>query len=148
MSLSASEDEYSQERSDLKLAVGTRVQGFFKPEGAAESDGQWYSGKIVSQNAGGMWRVLFEDGEEHDYGGLEADLRLAKGPWESWLDSYVPALLTSAYRAARRDPVRFDRSLLEPVHNPEEHCRGKDAAASCAGTPATAVKRKRAAQQH
>ncbi len=101
-----------------RLAVGMKVEGFFQLQNvAADSAGDWFPGKITSQNADGTWHITFEDGDEGDYKGLDDDLRLASGPWESWLDAYLPDLLISAYRAARRDPTRMPK--LEPVLNPE-----------------------------
>ena len=147
VSSSASEDDSGegQESFDLRPAVGMRVEGFFKYSSQGEeTPGRWYAGKITSQNEDGSWHVDFEDGDDGDYEGLKEDeLRLASGPWESWLDAYLPDLLISAYRSARRDPARFDKRRLELVHNPEKCCHGNDAAASCAGTPATQVKRRR-----
>jgi hypothetical protein len=139
---SADESPDPEEVCTPRLAVGMRVEGYFKLD--ADTAGDWYPGKIVLQNADGSWHVKYEDGDEQDYEGLkEDDLRLASGPWESWLDTYLPDLLISAYRAARRDPVQFDRSRLDRVHNPEKYCHCDDDAASCAGTPATAVTGKR-----
>ena len=116
-----------------------RVEGCFKIAGAsAETAGDWFPGKITSQKADGTWHVTFDDGDEAEYKGLEDnDLRLASGPWESWLDAYLPDLLISAYRAARRDPTRMH--MLEPVHNPEKFC-DFDAGdvLSLAGTPGKA----------
>ena len=126
----------------LRPAVGMKVEGFFKDPDAGESAdtaGNWYPGKIVSKNADGMWHVVFEDGDEGDYKGLEDDLRLASGPWESWLDAYVPDLLISAYRAARRDPTLM--SNLEPVQSPELFCDLGDALSN-AGTPGQAKRHK------
>jgi hypothetical protein len=119
-----------------RLAVGMKVEGFFKIPGAsADTAGDWFHGNITSQNADGTWHVTFEDGDEGDYKGLDDDLRLASGPWESWLDAYLPDLLISAYRAARRDPSRMHK--LEPVLNPEKFCSFEDALSS-AGTPGQA----------
>ena len=123
-----------------------RVEGYFKLD--ADTEGAWFPGKIVSENADGLWHVKFEDGDEQDYEGLkEDDLRLASGPWESWLDAYLPDLLFSAYRSARRYPARYDMRRLQQVHNPEKYFGGNDAAVSCPGpdtpSPATQVKRKR-----
>ena len=146
VSSSASEDDSEgQERFDLRPAVGMRVEGFFKYSSQGEeTPGQWSPGKITSQNADGSWHVDFEDGNDGDYEGLKEDeLRLASGPWESWLDAYLPDLLISAYRAARRDPSRVDKSQLEPVHSPEKFCDLDDEAISSAGTPGM-VKRRRA----
>jgi hypothetical protein len=119
-----------------RLAVGMQVEGFFKlPDASADSKGDWFPGKITSQNADGTWKVTFEDGDEGDYKGLDDDFRLASGPWESWLDAYLPDLLISAYRAARRDPSRMHK--LEPVQSPERFC-DTDEVLSCAGTPGQA----------
>jgi hypothetical protein len=119
-----------------KLAVGMRVEGFFKlSDAGTETAGDWFPGKITSQNADGTWRVTFEDNDEGDYHGLDDDLRLTLGPWESWLDAYLPDLLISAYRAARRDPSRMH--MLEPVQHPEIFCDFDDDLSS-AGTPGQA----------
>ena len=145
---SSSADEYSDSEEVYipRLAVGMRVEGYFKLD--ADTEGAWFPGKIVSENADGLWHVKFEDGDEQDYEGLkEDDLRLASGPWESWLDAYLPDLLFSAYRSARRDPAQYDMTRLQQVHNPEKYFGGNDAAVSCPGpdtpSPATQVKRKR-----
>ena len=119
-----------------RLAVGMKVEGFFKLQDASsDSAGDWFPGKITSQNADGTWHITFEDGDEGEYKGLDDDLRLASGPWESWLDAYLPDLLISAYRAARRDPSRMPK--LEPVLNPENFCDTEDDLSS-AGTPGQA----------
>lgn len=119
-----------------RLAVGMKVEGFFKLQDASsDSAGDWFPGKITSQNADGTWHITFEDGDEGEYKGLDDDLRLASGPWESWLDAYLPDLLISAYRAARRDPSRMPK--LEPVLNPENFCDFADDLSS-AGTPGQA----------
>jgi hypothetical protein len=119
-----------------RLAVGMKVEGFFKLQDASsDSAGDWFPGKITSQNADGTWHITFEDGDEGEYKGLDDDLRLASGPWESWLDAYLPDLLISAYRAARRDPSRMPK--LEPVLNPENFCDFEDDLSS-AGTPGQA----------
>ena len=115
-----------------------RVEGFFKLSDVSDGDaGQWYPGKITSQNADGSWHITYEDGDTGDYTGLDAaDLRLASGPWESWLDAYLPDLMISAYRAARRDPSRMDK--LEPVSHPERFCDSAEDVLSSAGTPGQA----------
>lgn len=53
------------------------------------------------------------------------------GPWETWLETYLPDLLLSIFRASRRDPAWPDKRRLEAIENPEF-----EDAFSDAGTPA------------
>jgi len=55
-----------------KTAIGATIKAFFYPEhdpdGLLGSPGDWYRGKIVSQNIkDDSWNVLFEDGDKGTY---------------------------------------------------------------------------------
>jgi hypothetical protein len=103
-----------------KVAVGSRVECFFKSSEEA-SDGEWYSGEVTAQNGNGSWQILFDDGEEHNFDNNDPDLRLESfGPWTTWLESYMPGLLLSAYRAARRTPTQLEMRFFNMVQNPEQ----------------------------
>jgi hypothetical protein len=41
--------------------------------------------------------------------------------WATWLDTYLPDLLLSAYRAARRDPYQVEMRFLDMLQNPEQY---------------------------
>lgn len=105
------------------LEVGMKVEAKFDLVENGENVGKWYLGTIVGKNEmieQKKWTVLFEDGDEFDYDGLGDDgLRLASGPWERWFDEYLPQLVLSAFRAARRDPTL--RSPLDMIL-PREDC--------------------------
>ena len=87
------------------------VEGLYDQDG----EGKWYPGKVVGdKKEDGNWEVHFEDGDIFPY----------------------KALLTSAYRAARREGRMAD---LDPVLHPEQF----DDAASGAGTPGPAAASRR-----
>ena len=120
------------------LKVGMEVEGFFYPEGSQDrKDGTWWLGEVVGLKEGGSVQVRFvEDGEEHEYeeGLKDGELRLACGPWQSWFDEYLPGLVLSAFRAARRYPDR--RGSLNVVLDPQTFCNmARDCDLSIAGTP-------------
>ena len=120
------------------LEVGVEVQGFFTPEGSQDrNDGTWWQGEVVRVKEGGAVEVRFvEDGEEHEYeeGLKDGELRLACGPWQSWFDEYLPGLVLSAFRAARRYPDR--RDSLNAILDPQTFCNmARDGDLSIAGTP-------------
>ena len=119
------------------LKVGMEVEGFFYPEGSQDrKDGTWWPGKIVEFKKGTSVNVLFADGEEHEYeeGLKDGELRLACGPWQSWFDEYLPGLVLSAFRAARRYPDR--RDSLNAILDPQTFCNmARDGDLSIAGTP-------------
>jgi hypothetical protein len=120
------------------LKVGMEVEGFFYPEGSQDrNDGTWWQGEVVRVKEGGAVEVRFvEDGEEHEYeeGLKDGELRLACGPWQSWFDEYLPGLVLSAFRAARRYPDR--RGSLNVVLDPQTFCNmARDCDLSIAGTP-------------
>ena len=120
------------------LEVGVEVQGFFTPEGSqGEEYGTWWQGEVLRVKEGGAVEVRFvEDGEEHEYeeGLKDGELRLACGPWQSWFDEYLPGLVLSAFRAARRYPDR--RGSLNVVLDPQTFCNmARDCDLSIAGTP-------------
>ena len=103
-----------------KIAIGTRVECFFK-NSEKDSNGEWYAGKVTSQIKNGSWRIKFDDGEEHNFEGDDPDLRLeTSGPWATWLDAYLPDLLLSAYRAARRTPTQLEMRFFNMLQNPEQ----------------------------
>lgn len=120
------------------LKVGMEVEGFFYPEGSQDrNDGTWWQGEVVRVKEGGAVEVRFvEDGEEHEYeeGLKDGELRLACGPWQSWFDEYLPGLVLSAFRAARRYPDR--RDSLNAILDPQTFCNmARDGDLSIAGTP-------------
>ena len=120
------------------LKVGMEVEGFFYPEGSQDrNDGPWWQGEVVRVKEGGAVEVRFvEDGEEHEYeeGLKDGELRLACGPWQSWFDEYLPGLVLSAFRAARRYPDR--RDSLNAILDPQTFCNmARDGDLSIAGTP-------------
>jgi hypothetical protein len=97
-----------------EFAEGTRVECLFKdPEDPSEV-GAWYAG-----NENGSWKIKFDD-DEGDFQANDPDLRLADGPWATWLDIYLPNLLISAYRAAPKEPYQFEIRYFNMLHNPEE----------------------------
>jgi hypothetical protein len=104
-----------------KVAVGCRVEGFFKSSVEA-SDGEWFPGEVISRNSrSGSWQVKFDDGEEHNFEANDPDLRLeSSGPWTTWLDTYMPGLLLSAYRAARRTPTQLEMRFFNMLQHPEQ----------------------------
>ena len=104
-----------------EIAEGTRVQCLFKDDTEEPSDnGKWYLGTVKSQNENGSWKITFEDGDEDDFNANDPDLRLASGPWATWLDIYLPNLLISAYRAARREPYQVEIRYFNMLQNPEQ----------------------------
>ena len=105
-----------------KVAVGSRVECFFKASEEA-SDGEWDPGKVISQNGdGSSWQVKFDDGEEHTIETNDPDLRLeSSGPWGIWLETYMPGLLLLAYRAARRTPTLLDMRFFNMLQYPEQY---------------------------
>ncbi len=46
------------------------------------------------------------------------------GPWETWLETYLPDLLLSSYRAYRRDPSKAAKPPLDPILTPENFLGG------------------------
>ena len=104
-----------------EIAVGTRVQCLFKDPAEPSDIGKWYDGTVKSQNENGSWKITFEeDGDEDDFNANDPDLRLASGPWATWLDIYLPNLLISAYRAARREPYQVEIRYFNMLQNPEQ----------------------------
>ena len=105
-----------------EIAEGTRVRCLFKDDTEEPSDnGKWYLGTVKSQNENGSWKITFEeDGDEDDFNANDPDLRLASGPWATWLDIYLPNLLISAYRAARREPYQVEIRYFNMLQNPEQ----------------------------
>jgi hypothetical protein len=104
-----------------EIAVGTRVQCLFKDPAEPSDNGKWYDGTVKSQNENGSWKITFEeDGDEDDFNADDPDLRLASGPWATWLDIYLPNLLISAYRAARREPYQVEIRYFNMLQNPEQ----------------------------
>lgn len=104
-----------------EIAEGTRVQCLFKDPAEPSDIGKWYDGTVKSQNENGSWKITFEeDGDEDDFNANDPDLRLASGPWATWLDIYLPNLLISAYRAARREPYQVEIRYFNMLQNPEQ----------------------------
>ena len=110
-----------------KIAEGTRVECLFKdPEESADA-GAWFAGVVESQNEDGSWKIKFDDGDQDNFMADDPDLRLeSSGPWATWLDTYLPGLLLSAYRAYRRDPYQVEPRFFSMVHNPEQFCDSAD----------------------
>ena len=104
-----------------KIAEGTRVECLFKDTEEPCDKGEWYVGTAISQNEDGSWKIKFDDGDEDNFKADDPDLRLASGPWATWLDTYLPDLLLSAYRAARRDPYQVEMRFLDMLQNPEQY---------------------------
>jgi hypothetical protein len=102
-----------------EIAVGTRVECLFKDTEDPSEVGVWYAGTVNSQNTNGTWKIKFDDEDEGDFKADDPDLRLASGPWATWLDTYLPNLLISAYRAARRDPYQVKMRFFDMLQNPE-----------------------------
>ena len=120
------------------MVDGMEVEGFYESADGVPG-GEWYPGKVVGdKKEDGDWEVLFDDGDRFPYKGLDGkELRLAvSGSWKKWLDVYLQALLTSAYRTARREGRIAD---LDPVLHSEQF----DDAASGAGTPGPAAASRR-----
>ena len=120
------------------LEVGVEVQGFFTPEGSQDEEyGTWWDGKVVGLKKGKFVKIhYYADDEEVEYpdGLKEGELRLACGPWQSWFDEYLPGLVLSAFRAARRYPDR--RDSLNAILDPQTFCNmARDGDLSIAGTP-------------
>jgi hypothetical protein len=103
-----------------EIAEGTRVQCLFKGPQDPSDNGKWYLGTVKSQNENGSWKITFEDGDEDDFDANDPDLRLASGPWATWLDIYLPNLLISAYRAARKEPYQVEIRYFNMLQNPEQ----------------------------
>ena len=103
------------------IAEGTRVECLFKDAEEPSDDGGWYAGTVKSQNEDGSWKIKFDDGDEDDFKEDDPDFRLeTSGPWATWLDTYLPDLLLSAYRAARRNPYQVDMRFFQMLQNPEK----------------------------
>ena len=103
------------------IAEGTRVECLFKDPEEPSDVGVWYAGTAISQKEDGSWKIKFDDGDEDNFKADDPDLRLASGPWATWLDTYMPDLLLSAYRAARRDPCQVEMRFLDMLQNPEQY---------------------------
>ena len=103
-----------------KIAEGTRVECLFKDPGVPSEVGVWYAGTVKSQNKNGSWKISFDDGDAGDFNADDPDLRLASGPWATWLDIYLPNLLISAYRAARKEPYQVEIRYFNMLQNPEQ----------------------------
>lgn len=86
------------------IAVGTQVECLFKDPNKPSEVGRWYAGIVKAKNKDETWKIKFEDGDEGDFKADDPDLRFPPGPWATWLDIYLPNLLISAYRAARKGP--------------------------------------------
>jgi hypothetical protein len=117
----ASVGDQSAVAQHFKVAIGpgTRVQGLFKSED--DPDGTWYGGEVTSRGENELWHVKFDDGDNVDFADDDPDLRLeSTGPWGTWLDTYLPDLLLSAYRAARRTPTRLDPRFFKMLQSPED----------------------------
>ena len=103
----------------LKVAIGTRVECLFKS--VDDPDGTWFGGVVTSRREDGLWHVEFDDGDDGDFGDDDPDLRHeSTGPWGTWLDTYLPDLLLSAYRAARRAPTQLDLRFFKMLQYPED----------------------------
>jgi hypothetical protein len=102
----------------VDIGPGTRVECLFTLDGA---DAEWYAGEVVSENkVKGTWHIKFDDEQEEDIEYSDPELRLeSAGPWTTWLDTYLPRLLLSAYRAARRTPTDLDERFFEVLQKPE-----------------------------
>ena len=103
-----------------EIAVGTRVECLFKDTEDPSEVGAWYAGTVKSQNESGSWKIKFDDGDEGDFQANDPDLRLEDGPWATWLDIYLPNLLISAYRAARKEPYKVEIRYFYMLQNPED----------------------------
>ena len=103
-----------------KIAEGTRVECLFKDTEEPSDVGEWYAGTVISQNEDGSWKIKFDDGDEDNFKADDPDLRLASGPWATWLDTYLPDLLLSAYRAACRDPYQVEMRFFNMLQDPEQ----------------------------
>ena len=103
-----------------KIAEGTRVECLFKDTEDPSEVGAWYAGTVKSQNENGSWKIKFDDGDEGDFQANDPDLRLEDGPWATWLDIYLPNLLISAYRAARKEPYKVEIRYFNMLQNPED----------------------------
>ena len=175
----AADQQAEPEREALVLDIGERVQALFDEEGTKT----WYSGVVVAQNADtGSYHVKFDDGEEGDfqgdnhaplaslldcagrsdnsdlcYAGNDADLRRGSWPWAAWLELYLPDLLLTVYRVARRNasllylhqlqnPWNFLDEVSEFHHSNFCDVRvlrfQEDDAVSSAGTPAQTKRRR------
>jgi hypothetical protein len=97
------------------------VECLFKDTEDPCDKGEWYVGTAISQNEDESWKIKFDDGDEDNFKADDPDLRLASGPWATWLDTYLPDLLLSAYRAARRDPYQVEMRFLDMLQNPEQY---------------------------
>lgn len=112
-----------------KIAEGTRVECLFKDTEEPCDKGEWYVGTAISQNEDGSWKIKFDDGDEGDFQANDPDLRLEDGPWATWLHIYLPNLLISAYRAARKKPYRFaEIRYFNMLQKPEEYADVTDSA--------------------
>ena len=103
-----------------EIAEGTRVECLFKDTEDPSEVGAWYAGTVKSQNENGSWKIKFDDGDEGDFQANDPDLRLEDGPWATWLDIYLPNLLISAYRAARKEPYKVEIRYFNMLQNPED----------------------------
>ena len=112
-----------------QIADGTRVECLFKNTEDPSEVGAWYAGTVKSQNENGSWKIKFDDGDEGDFQANDPDLRLEDGPWATWLHIYLPNLLISAYRAARKEPYRFaEIRYFNMLQKPEEYADVTDSA--------------------
>ena len=142
-----------------ELVVGMRVEGFYETgaldDGAAaletttagKPQGEWFPGSVSEKIAERTWKVLFDDGDISSYQCLDnKELRLAVSwSWKCWLDTYLPALLTSAYRAARRAGTDSITRManLDPVLHPQDFM---DCVLSSSSPPGQAIAKRRRRQ--
>jgi hypothetical protein len=102
------------------IAVGTQVECLFKDPNKPSEVGRWYAGIVKAKNKDETWKIKFEDGDEGDFKADDPDLRFPPGPWATWLDIYLPNLLISAYRAARKEPYQVLMQFFDMLQNPEK----------------------------
>ncbi len=103
-----------------EISEGTRVECLFKDTEDPSEIGERYAGTVKSQNEDGSWKITFDDGDAGDFNANDPDLRLASGPWATWLNIYLPNLLISAYLAARKEPYRIEMRYFNMLQNPEQ----------------------------
>ena len=121
----------------LVLENGERVEALFEVGGKK----QWFGGVVVVKNAGtGSYHVKFDDEEESDftgdkhaslafdcagddsdlcYPGDDPEFRRESWPWADWLKLYLPDLLLTVYRAARRNASLSHTLYFDQLQNPE-----------------------------
>ena len=120
-------------RSAESAGIGSLVEVLF-------ADGNWYPGTVESRDESGKLHIKFDDDDEQDVDANDPEVRIilapsqlsqaglkrssadpALGPWATWLDTYLPDLLHSSFRSARKGKV--DRNHLKRIMDSPHHSK-------------------------